>query len=263
MASSVPPNFPPQSQPPFPPPQQLPPGKKPNILIWILGGIVVLGLGVTMMCGIGGYFLLHKAKESGFDSTLLSKNPVYAAAKMAATLNKDVDVLSTDDGTGTLKVRDKNTGKTTTMRFDAAQKRMVVTDEDGKQSSISITGEGDKTALNVQSADGTAKFSAGGADAQIPAWVPVYPGAVAKGTFSSEAKGSKQSVFQVTTKDAPNKVFEYYQGALKTSGFDVKQAFNSPTGGMLIGESGNRTLTVTVGASGSETTASLVAVEKE
>src|ERR1700690_690890 len=98
MASSVPPNFPPQSPAPFPPPQQLPPGKKPNILIWILGGLVVLGLGVTMMCGIGGYLLLHKAKTSGFDPALLSKNPGYAAAKMAATLNKDVEVLSSDDG---------------------------------------------------------------------------------------------------------------------------------------------------------------------
>jgi hypothetical protein len=263
MASSVPPNFPPQSQPPFPPPQQLPPGKKPNILIWILGGIVVLGLGVTMMCGIGGYFLLHKAKQSGLDSALLSKNPVYAAAKMAATLNKDVDVLSTDDGTGTLKVRDKNTGKTTTMRFDPEQKRMVVTDEDGKESTISITGEGDKTALNIQSADGTAKFSAGGADAQLPAWVPVYPGSAAKGTFSSEANGSKQQVFSITTSDAPDKVIGYYQNQLKSTGFDVKQVVTTPTGGMVIGQNGNRTLSVTVATSGNETTASLVAVEKE
>jgi hypothetical protein len=241
----------------------LPPGKKSNILIWILGGIVVLGLGVTMMCGIGGYLLLHKAKTSGFDSNLLSKNPVYAAAKMAATLNKDVEVLSSDDGTGTLKVRDKNTGKTTTMRFDAEQKRMVVTDEEGKQSTISITGEGDKTALNVQSEDGTAKFSAGGAGAQVPAWVPTYPGSAVKGTFSSEAKGSKQSVFQVTTKDPPSRVLEYYQSALKTSGFDIKQTVNSPTGGMIIAENGNRTLSVTVAASDNETTASIMAAEKE
>src|SRR5438132_14434517 len=55
MSSSVPPAFPPQNSFPNQPP--LPPGKKPNILIWILGGIVVLMLGVTAMCGVAGYFV--------------------------------------------------------------------------------------------------------------------------------------------------------------------------------------------------------------
>jgi len=143
MSSSVPPNFPPtppgsfpqgsvSPPPPFPPQAPLPPGKKSNALVWILGGLVVVVLGFTVMCGVGGYLLMHKAKEAGFDSSLMSKNPGYAAAKMVATLNKDVDVLSTDDSNGTIKVRDKKTGQTTTLRFDAATKRMVVTDGEGK-----------------------------------------------------------------------------------------------------------------------------------
>ena len=238
MSSSVPPNFPPNPQgsaPPPPPPffpQQapLPPGKKSNILIWIVGGVVVVVLGFTAMCGIGGFLLMHKAKEAGFDGSLLSKNPGYAAAKMVATLNKDVDVISTDDSTGTIKVRDNKTGQTTTLRFDPATKRMVVTDGEGKQSTVSITGDGDKTALNIQSADGAVKFSAGG-DNQMPAWVPVYPGSTPKGTFSAQNKGASQSGFSFKTTDAAAKVIGYYEDQLKSSGFTIAQTFSSAAGG--------------------------------
>ncbi len=263
MSSAVPPNLPPNAPPSFPPASQapLPPGKKSNALVWILGGVVVVVLGFTAMCGIGGFLLLHKAKQAGFDSSLLSTNPGYAAAKMVATLNKDVDVLSTDDSSGTIKVRDKKTGQTTTLRFDPATKRMVVTDGEGKQSTVSITGDGDKTALNIQSADGTAKFGAG--DSHMPAWVPVYPGSTPRGTFSAQGKEGSQSAFGFKTGDAPAKVLEYYQNQLKSSGFTISGTFNSPTGGLISAENGKRTLTVTVGASGNETTGSLMAVEKE
>ena len=100
MSSSVPPPFPPSNPPPPDPfasnspplplgQPPLPPGKKPNILIWILGGIVVLMIGVTAMCGLAGFFIMHKAKQAGLDSGLLSSNPAYAVAKMAATMNPD------------------------------------------------------------------------------------------------------------------------------------------------------------------------------
>ena len=84
MSSSVPPAFPPPPDP-FASQAPLPPGKKSNLLLWILGGVVVLMLGVTAMCGLGGYFLMRKAKEAGLDSGLLSKNPAYATAKMVVT----------------------------------------------------------------------------------------------------------------------------------------------------------------------------------
>jgi hypothetical protein len=214
------------------------------------------------MCGVGGYLLMRKAKNSGLDSSLMKTNPAYAAAKMAATLNQDVEVLSSDDGTGTIKVRDKKTGQTTTMRFDTASKQMTVIDGEGKQSTVSITGEGDKASVNIQSADGTAKFSAAG-DNQLPAWVPVYPGSTPKGTFSASNKDGTQSAFGFKTNDAPAKVMEYYQNQLKSSGFNVTQTFSTATGGMMSAENGGRTLTVTVGASGKETSASLMTIEKQ
>ena len=258
MSTPVPPAFP-QNQAP------LPPGKKPNILIWILGGIVVLMLGVTTMCGLGGYFLLRKAKQAGFDTDLLKSNPGYAAAKMAMTLNPDVETVNTDDSTGTITVREKKTGKVVKFRFDADKKAMVLTDEDGKESTVRITGDGDKGALEVQGADGgTVKFGANAGD-EMPSWLPVYPGSSPKGTFSAATKDGNHATYSFTTPDAPAKVMSYYQDQLKAAGFTVNMATTTPQGGMVMAEDAGKTRTVilTIGAGGDGTTVGVTAVEKK
>ena len=268
MSSSVPPPFPPSGPPPPDPfassQPPLPPGKKPNILIWILGGIVVLMIGVTAMCGLAGFFILHKAKQAGFDSGLLTTNPAYAAAKMAATMNPDVETVTADDRSGTITVRDKKTGKTTTLKFDADKKTMVVTDENGKEATVRVNTDGDKGAVEVQSADGTMKFGAAGS-AQMPAWMPVYPGSSPTGTFSSQSKDGSQSTFAFKTNDAPAKVMSYYQDQLKSGGFNITMTTNTPQGGMVMAEDGAKTRSVmlTVGGSSDGTDVSVTSIEKK
>ena len=97
MSSQVPPAFPPSNQAP------LPPAKKSNLLLWIIGIVVVVMVGFTAMCGLGGYFLMRKAKQSGFDSALITKNPGYATAKMMVTMNPELDVVSSDDSSGAMR----------------------------------------------------------------------------------------------------------------------------------------------------------------
>jgi hypothetical protein len=275
MSSSVPPSFPPSnppppdpfasSQPPFPQGQApLPPGKKSNILIWILGGIVALMIGATAMCGLAGYFIMHKAKEAGLDSGLLSKNPFYAAAKMAATVNPDVETVSTDDSSGTITVRDKKSGKTTTLKFDPNKKTMVVIDENGKEATVRVNTDGDKGSVEVQSADGNMKFGAS-ASSQTPAWMPVYPGSSPTGTFSTQTKDGNQSTFAFKTQDAPAKVMAYYQDQLKSAGFTINMATNTPQGGMVMAEDSGKShsLMITASSSNEGTDVSLTAIEKK
>lgn len=268
MSSSVPPPFPPSNPPPPDPfassQPPLPPGKKSNILIWILGGIVALIVGVTAMCGLAGYFIMHKAKQAGFDSGLLTTNPAYAAAKMAATLNPDVDTVSTDDSSGTITVRDKKTGKTTTLKFDPDKKTMVVTDENGKEATVRVNTDGDKGSVEVQSADGNMKFGAS-ASGQMPGWMPVYPGSSPTGTFSTQTKEGSQSSFTFKTQDAPAKVMSYYQDQLKSGGFSINMATNTPQGGMVMAEDSGKTrsLMITASSSSDGTDVSLTAIEKK
>jgi len=268
MSSNVPPPFPP-SNPPLPDPfassqPPLPPGKKSNILIWILGGIVALMIGVTAMCGLAGYFIMHKAKQAGFDSGLLTTNPAYAAAKMAATMNRDVDTVSADDSSGTITVRDRKSGKTTTLKFDPDKKTMVVIDENGKEATVKVNTDGDKGSVEVQSADGNMKFGAS-ASGQMPGWMPVYPGSSPTGTFSTQTKEGSQSSFTFKTQDAAAKVMSYYQDQLKSSGFSINMATNTPQGGMVMAEDSakTRSLMITASSSSEGTDVSLTAIEKK
>jgi hypothetical protein len=258
MSTPVPPSFP-QSQPP------LPPAKKPNILIWILGGIVVLMLGVTVMCGLGGYFLMRKAKQAGFDSSLLKSNPAYAAAKMAVTMNPDLESVTSDDDSGTITVREKKTGKVMNFKFDPDKKTMVITGEDGKETKFTANTDGDKGSLVVQGADGaTVKIGATGSN-DMPSWIPVYPGSSPKGTFSSQTKEGNQATYSFNTSDAPAKVMAYYQDQLKAGGFAISMATTTPQGGIVMAEDSGKihTVMLTVGTSSDGTSVSVTSVEKK
>jgi hypothetical protein len=258
MSTPVPPAFPSNQAP-------LPPGKKPNILIWILGGVVVVMLGITAMCGLGGYFLMRKAKQAGFDSDLLKSNPAYAAAKMAVTMNPDVETVSSDDNNGMITVRDKKTGKVVKFKFDPDKKTMVVTDENGQEATVKVTGDGNQGSLEVQGANGgTVKFGATAGN-EMPSWVPVYPGSSPKGTFSAQTNDGNHATFTFNTSDAPAKVMTYYQDQLKAAGFAINMATTTPQGGMVMAEDGGKTRSVmlTLGTSNEGTNVNVTAIEKK
>ncbi len=170
--SSIPPSVPPSGAPASAP--QKTSGAK--LLIWILGIIVGLLLLAFGSCAVIGFYAVHKVKQAGFDSDLMKKNPGLATAKMAVSMNPDVEVVSSDDNAGTISVRDKKTGKVTTMKFDSQKKAMVITDENGKTTSMTTSGEGANATMEMKSSEGTMKIGAN-AD-KAPDWVPAISGIV-------------------------------------------------------------------------------------
>jgi hypothetical protein len=201
----------------------MPPAKKSNALLWILGG---------------------KAKQAGLDPELMKKNPPLAAAKMAVFANPDVEMVSSDDNAGTMVVRDKKTGKTATMKFDMAKKRMVIIDEKGKESTISV--DSDKGNLEVKTDEGTMKMGAN-AD-KPPDWVPIYPGTSPKSTYSMSDGKESSGTFVFTTSDGPDKVASFYGDQLKSGGLKVSTTSNTTDGKlttMVTGDNDNRTVLVT------------------
>ena len=251
--------------PPFPQPSQapLPPGQKPNVLLWILGVILIVLLAISTMCGLGGYFLYRKAKSSGFDSALLQKNPAYAAAKITVTMAPGVEVLSSNDEKGTVTIRNKDDGKVVTFKFDPEKKTMVILDENGKQATVKISGEGEKGALEVNSADGNFKLGAG-ADNELPAWVPAYPGSSPTGTFSASNKEGRQGGYSFKTPDAPAKVLSYYQDQLKAAGFTINMTTTGAQGGLVIADNtaSNHTITITVTPENNGSNVAILAINK-
>jgi nitrate reductase NapE component len=127
-----------QAVPPYqaaPPYQAVPPGaRKTSPLIWIL--VVVLGLFLLGAIAVVGttIFVAHKVHQ-------VATNPGLAVTRMLAAMNPDLQVLNTDDGAGTITVRDKKTGKVTTMSFDDARNgrfHFTAQDENGKTATMPV-----------------------------------------------------------------------------------------------------------------------------
>jgi hypothetical protein len=206
---------------PVPPQPVPPPGrKKTSPLVWILVGV----LGLFLLCVIGligaGIFV--------------ARNPGMVMGKLITAANPDAEVVSTDMGAQTLRIRDKRTGKEVTVSFDDVKKgrlKFSATGDDGQVASMEI-GEG-----------------AG----QLPKWVPTYPGAKAQGNFTAKGESAdgmgEGGMVSFTTRDAPSKVVTFYENKCKEMGMNVDLSGTTADGGMIMAteESGQRTLHIMVG----------------
>jgi hypothetical protein len=255
-------------QPPAGGPPAAPAAKSSGlkIFLWILGifgGLMVLAVVGVMALG---FFVIHKAKQAGFDPELAKKNPVLAAAKLSVALNPDTETVSSDDSSGTIIIRDKKTGKTSTMKVDPDAQTMTVTDDQGKTVTMKldtrtnrlvVTDDKGKTATitaNTQAGNMEIKTDEGnvkiGTNADKPPdWVPVYPSADVKPTFSVSANGEQSASYTFSTKDAVDKVLSYYETNLKTSGMKTSNTIsnsNGKTAGMTTGTTDNDKRTVMV-----------------
>lgn len=230
-------------------PGAMPPVKKSNTLLWVLGGCGTF-IVLVIICFVAfGFYVAHKAKQAGIDPELMRKNPGLAAAKMAVAGNPDLEMVSSNDSSGTIVVRDKKTGKTSTMKFDMEKKKLVITDEKGKEATISAdTSSGN---IEIKSDEGTMKI---GANAEKPPdWVPIYPGASPKNTYSMSDGKEQSGTYVFTTSDSTEKVMSYYSDQMRSSGLKVTSTSNTSDGkksGMVSGEdaTGNRTVIVTASA---------------
>jgi hypothetical protein len=221
---------PPYAPPPSPPPQ------KSSALKWILIGVGGFFLLCTLAAVSCGLFVFNKAKQAGLDTDLIRKNPALAAAKMVVAANPDVELISTDEGKQEITVRDKRTGKVSSMSFEDAKNGKFTIKEDGKA---------------------TVTF---GGKAKVPAWVPDYPGSDPQGAFSAQAAEGDSGTFTYKTKDASDKVVKYYEDHFKSSGMKVTSNITSQngqsSGGMLQAEdeANKHSVTVIIGAEGGDTT---------
>jgi hypothetical protein len=214
-----------------------------KVILWIVGVLVALIVFVIVAMAGLGFFFLHKAKQAGLDPELIRKNPGLAAAKMVVMNNPELQVVSSNDNTGTMVVRDKRNGKTTTLKFDTARKTMVVIDEQGKQASI--TADADSGTIVMKGEDGTVKIGAKANSA--PGWVPVYPGASPQNTMSVDEKGKQSGTYVFISKDSPEKIMSYYSEQLTSAGMKLTTTSGSE-GGVISAnqDSDARSVLVTV-----------------
>jgi hypothetical protein len=269
-ASGPPPETPGSMPPPIP---QSPPApvnialKKHGPLLWILlgclGVIVIAGV-IAVSCGL---FVINKARQAGIDPAMMEKNPGLAVAKMLATMNPDIEVLSVDESRGIIRVRDKKTGKSLTMNLaEAKNGKIVFQDDDNKNLEIQTQGEGDSASIQMRSPEGTVRMGAGAV--QLPDWMPAYPGATGTGSFGVNANNGKAGTDTFETSDSVEEVASFYEKALKDGGFEVqKTTMQAPNQESMVILSGDaralkRTASATIASKEGKTVVSLMFEQK-
>lgn len=238
------------TMPPPPPPMQPtppPPAKKTSILVWIAAGCGVLVLVVLVVMIAGGIFLGRKAKEFAAGA---EKNPALVVAKMIAAANPDIEVVAEDAEAGTLTLRNKKTGEVITMNAeDIKDGKISFKSSKGEEVTISGSAKEGEQGLKIESDEGTVEFGTG-ASAKLPDWLPGYPGAESRGTYSGEAKGKAAGAVQFETPDSVAEVLGFYEKELKEAGFATEvtrvDRDGSLVGGTLTAkdEAGGRTVTI-------------------
>ena len=229
-----------QASPSFqpPPPAAVPGQRKTSPLVWIL--VVVLGLfllGGVAVVGVG-VFVAHKVHQAGLDPDLWRRNPGLAASKMIAATNPDVEVLRTDEGNGTITLRNRKDGHVVTMSFNDLQHG--------------------RFQMNVRGDDG-GSFQVGGDTSRIPSWIPSYPGSKPEVAFTGSGNGGEAGTFAFKTSDSPQQVMKFYQDKINDLGLKTYMVANTPDGGTIgAGEQDGRSLNVTVGGSRGETSVTVI-----
>lgn len=262
-------NGPSQPIPPPPPgvaPQPVPPKKGLSPLAWIgigCGALAVLAvIGFSVMLVAGGWFIKKQAEK-------IEKNPMVVA-EWFLRANPDLEVVSTDEDAGTITVKNVKTGEVMTLNAkDIKEGRLEVKTEDGT-AVFDASGKDGTIKVTDEKGSQVATLQAGGAAPQnLPSWLPLYPGGTVQGTFDTNTAEGRSASFTLTTQDTGDKVLSFYESRLKEAGLTVDSTTVTSTaegkGGILTasGENPHRQVSVLVGSSEGQTTATLTFEEKQ
>jgi len=257
----------PQGATPPPPsgPAPTPAPKKKGLspLAWIgigCGGIVLLGLIAFV---IGTVWVAGKAKDVAKD---FQDNPAMASAKTMVKLNPEWELVDSDDDAGTLTIRDKKSGKETTVDFKDVEQGKISFKSGEEEMTVGMEKDDQGGgAFTVRDKEGKSRFrvGSGGAD-ELPAWLPRYPGTEPEGTVLSSSGDKVQGGYGFKTGDDLDQVIAFYEDALEDDGFEINGRNSWQSGGsktvMLSAKTGDRTFQVTVIDDGSDESENQVAV---
>ena len=157
---------------------------------------------------------------------------------MITASNPDIEVLHVDEGNGTITMRDKKDGHVVTMSFDDVQHG--------------------RFHMNVRGDNG-ARLDIGGDSSKIPSWIPEYPGAKPEVAFTGSSDQGEGGTFTFKTPDSAQDVMKFYQDKIDGMGMKTNLVANTSDGGTIAAsEENGRSLNVTAGASGGQTSVTVI-----
>lgn len=227
------------------------PNEKKGLSCLAMGGIDCLVLVVAAFLG-GGALVAKFFPEIKTFIADAEKDPARAAAMLALKVNPDIEVVTTDDEKREVTFKVKPSGETMTVSFeDLSQGKLKMTNAKGEEISIDAS-DAEKSGIVMKGPDGEAVIG-GGKAAPPPAWVPVYPGAVAQegGMRVERPDGALNGISVSKTTETVEAVQSFFESKLKEAGFEVTMtsAVEGKSAGISADkEDGKMTVGVTVTA---------------
>jgi hypothetical protein len=237
---------------PVPPPPGVPPAKKGmSPLAWVAIGCGVILVFCVIALGVMGWFAKRAVDK-------FSKNPTMAAAELMVRANPDLELVSKDEKTNSITVKDKKTGEVTTFSAEDAKNGKFSIKSDKGSASFDASGGANGGAVfktTDEKGQQTTVNAGGGTPQNLPSWLPVYPGGTVQGTMDTTGPEGRTAAFTVASKDDSGKMLDFYESQLKSGGFTpTKNTYNttnngvSQTGGTVTAKSpdGKREVSVLV-----------------
>lgn len=249
-----------QGTPPQPPQQK----KGLGVVGWI-----AIGCGAILLLCLVALFGLGYMGKRFYDKA--AKNPAKMAAELMVRADPNLEIVSSDDDSGTVTIRNKETNEEVTVNLDELKEGRIKFGTDEGESTVDFSGQGSEGGVNVTATDEkgqTSTFSAGaGGEAKLPDWLPLYPGSSAQGAYDATTPEGRSAMAVVTTSDSPEKVLAFYEERLKAEGIEVqKTTFENAgqTGGTVGGSTADqkRSVSIMVGTSEGKTQATVTFAEK-
>ena len=238
--------------PPPPPPSAVPVKKKTSPWVWVLVGCLGLFVICGVIFGVATFFIAKKAK--GFVEEM-ADNPVKKSVEMMVRMNPDLELVSSDDDEGTMTIRDKTTGKETTLNWSDIAEGKLTFETDGESYTVDGNTDGSVT-VEDESGEGTMSF--GGNAGDVPSWFPAYHNATDVNMLVNANQNGQQSlIWTFQSADAVPAVLAFYEQQLKGSGWEVTTN-SSDVGGTTNGnieakqEGGAKSLNLVISKTGSE-----------
>ncbi|MCY3547334.1 MAG: hypothetical protein OXH51_16340 [Gemmatimonadetes bacterium] len=215
----------------------------------IVAGCAALGMTALFVVGL---LFVRKASDRAAD---FRENPAEAFAEMAERFADDVTVVETDEGAERVVVRFGDEGEQVTVdlaqaldriregvRFEGEASesggRIRLRTADG-ETRIELRGDGDGGFLRIESPDGEMRFRAGDEAAELPNWVPVYPGARVRNLlFSHKSDTGRAGAAVLSTDAAVGDVVTWYEDRLDGAGYSTSVVVVGPDRGRLEVTSG-------------------------
>lgn len=236
------------------------PKKGMEPFVWVaigFGSIALLGI---LALTAGGWFVKRPVDK-------YKDNPSIVAAELAVRANPDLELISSDREKGTMTVKDKTTGKTTTVNASDIENGNITFETDQGKTVIDASGSGEDGSVKMSGPEGEEVTLGSNVPKDLPAWVPVYPGSTVQGAMDSTNAEGRTATFSIATDDSVDEVVEFYESKLNESGFKVTKNMVEADGqrsGILSGvsEDDRQNVTVMLGQQEGKTQASVTFAAK-